>query len=69
MLVYDSGVLSNRDVTATRLPAEELASHAFVEPERVGELAAADPPEHRVPEGDGRSHARPAGERPPDRLR
>ncbi|WP_433179668.1 NUDIX domain-containing protein [Actinoallomurus sp. CA-150999] len=41
MLVYDGGVLSDRDVTAIRLPAEELASYAFVEPERVGDLANA----------------------------
>ncbi|MEV0407124.1 NUDIX hydrolase [Actinoallomurus sp. NPDC050550] len=41
MLVYDGGVMSDREVAAIRLPAEELASYAFVQPERVGELANA----------------------------
>jgi 8-oxo-dGTP diphosphatase len=41
MLVYDGGVLTPDDIRAIRLPADELASYAFVEPERVSELASA----------------------------
>jgi 8-oxo-dGTP diphosphatase len=41
MLVYDGGVLTPADIKAIRLPADELASYAFVEPERIPELASA----------------------------
>lgn len=41
MLVYDGGVLPPADIKAIRLPADELASCAFVEPERIPELASA----------------------------
>jgi 8-oxo-dGTP pyrophosphatase MutT (NUDIX family) len=41
MLVYDGGVLSEAEIAAIRLPADELASCAFVEPERVPELTSA----------------------------
>ncbi|GAB2811150.1 NUDIX hydrolase [Actinoallomurus bryophytorum] len=41
MLVYDGGVLTPDDIRAIRLPADELASYAFVEPERVSERAGA----------------------------
>lgn len=39
MLVYDGGVLTETEIAAIRLPADELASHAFVEPDRVPEAA------------------------------
>jgi 8-oxo-dGTP diphosphatase len=41
MFVYDGGVLTPADIKAIRLPADELASYAFVEPERIPELASA----------------------------
>jgi 8-oxo-dGTP diphosphatase len=41
MLVYDGGVLTEADIAAIRLPADELASYAFVEPDRVAESASA----------------------------
>jgi 8-oxo-dGTP diphosphatase len=41
MLVYDGGVLTPDDIKAIRLPSDELASYAFVEPERIPELASA----------------------------
>jgi 8-oxo-dGTP diphosphatase len=40
-LVYDYGVLAASDIAAIRLQADELASYAFVEIERVPELATA----------------------------
>lgn len=40
MLVYDGGVLSETDIAAIRLQADELASYAFVEAERVPELTS-----------------------------
>lgn len=40
MLVYDGGMLTDADITAIRLPADELASYAFIEPTRVGELVS-----------------------------
>ena len=36
LFVFDGGVLSAADVEAIRLPADELASYAFVEPDEVG---------------------------------
>jgi 8-oxo-dGTP diphosphatase len=41
MFVYDGGVLAESDITRIRLPVDELASSAFVEPERVPELVNA----------------------------
>ena len=41
MLVYDGGVLSEAEIAAIRLPAAELASYAFVEPDRVPDSASA----------------------------
>jgi 8-oxo-dGTP diphosphatase len=41
MLVYDGGVLSETHIAAIRLQADELASYAFVDAERVPELASA----------------------------
>ncbi|MEW1838553.1 NUDIX hydrolase [Nonomuraea angiospora] len=41
ILVYDGGVLTDDDVAAIRLNTDELASYAFIEAERVGELASA----------------------------
>lgn len=41
ILVYDGGVLSETDIAAIRLQADELASYAFVEAGRVAELASA----------------------------
>lgn len=41
MLIYDGGVLGEADIAAIRLQADELASFAFVEVERVAELASA----------------------------
>ena len=36
LFVFDGGVLSAADVEAIRLPADELASYAFVEPGEIG---------------------------------
>lgn len=41
MLVYDGGVLAEKDIAGVRLQADELASYAFVETERVPELVSA----------------------------
>lgn len=41
ILVYDGGLLSKADIAAIRLQADELASYAFVEVDRVAELASA----------------------------
>ena len=41
MLVYDGGVLAESDIARIRLQADELASYAFVETERVHELVNA----------------------------
>jgi hypothetical protein len=41
MLVYDGGVLADADITAIQLQADELASYAFVEVDRVPELVSA----------------------------
>lgn len=41
ILVYDGGVLSEADIAAIRLPADELASYAFVDVEQVTKLASA----------------------------
>jgi 8-oxo-dGTP diphosphatase len=41
MLVYDDGVLADADITAIQLQADELASYAFVEVDRVPELVSA----------------------------
>jgi 8-oxo-dGTP diphosphatase len=41
MLVYDGGVLTDADIAAIQLQADELASFAFVEAERVPELVSA----------------------------
>ncbi|MDN3358233.1 NUDIX hydrolase [Actinomadura sp. DC4] len=35
MLVYDGGVLTEAEIAAIRLPADELASYAFLAPDRV----------------------------------
>jgi ADP-ribose pyrophosphatase YjhB (NUDIX family) len=40
ILVYDGGVLTEADTAAIRLNADEVASYAFVEAERVGELVS-----------------------------
>lgn len=40
ILVYDGGVLKADDIAAIRLKADEVASYAFVEAERVGELVS-----------------------------
>lgn len=40
MLIYDGGVLAETDIAAIRLQADELASYAFVESERVPELTS-----------------------------
>ncbi|MBO0819256.1 MAG: NUDIX hydrolase [Nocardiopsaceae bacterium] len=41
ILVYDGGVLSEADIAAIRLLADELASYAFVDVEQVAERASA----------------------------
>jgi 8-oxo-dGTP diphosphatase len=41
MLIYDGGVLTDSDIAAIRLQADELASYAFVEAGRVHELTSA----------------------------
>lgn len=40
IMVYDGGVLADADIAAIRLPADELASYAFVDVEHVPELAS-----------------------------
>jgi 8-oxo-dGTP diphosphatase len=40
MFVFDGGVLDERSLAAVTLPADELASHAFVEPSRLGALTS-----------------------------
>lgn len=41
LFVYDGGVLDQVGIKAIRLPPDELASYAFVEAERGGELTSA----------------------------
>jgi len=41
MFVYDGGVLAASDIAEIQLQADELASYAFVETERVPELVNA----------------------------